>query len=399
MPGQDQQITNQSQTQAGTTAGTSSTSQNQNQSTSGSTNPWAASQPLLTNLLASYGGQSTAVTPEQQHAIGTLQAGAAAAPNMGSSASDAVSKLFGSDTSPQVGMLSDALKQYQGNIGDTASGKELDPYSTPGFSDALKTMTSDITNQVKGVYAGSGRDPSGAGSFAGSLGRGLTQGLAPTIANQFNTNKSNQLNAANQLYGASGSTASGITGQEQVPLANAAQGIGLLPGVTSAYTAPGAAQLTAANLAQSTPFGNLAQLLGPAMGLAGLGQTTSGNVTGANTSTGTTAGTSNTTGAGTGTTTQPQSTMSNIIGGATAAASLASLFSDERMKEGIQPVGLLNDGQKIVKFRYKGMPQTHIGLLAQDVEKTMPDAVSEVGGLKMVDYDRATKKSAQMEAA
>jgi hypothetical protein len=182
-------------------------------------------------------------------------------------------------------------------------------------------------------------------------------------------------------------------------LANAAQGIGLLPGVTSAYTSPGASQLTAANIAQSLPFGNLAQLLGPAMGLAGLGSNTTGNVTGANTSTGTTAGTSNTTGTGTGTTTQPQSTMSNIIGGATAAASLASLFSDERMKEDIQPVGLLNDGQKIYKFRYKGMPQTHIGLIAQNVEKTLPDAVSEVGGLKLVDYDKATKNAAQKEAA
>src|SRR5258708_1351501 len=178
-------------------------------------------------------------------------------PNFGQQGSDAISKLFSSSTAPQQNTLSNAYSTLQSNLQGIANPATLDPYNTPGFSDALKTATSDITNQVKGVYAGSGRDPSGAGSFAQSLGRGLTQGLAPTIANQFNTNKSNQMTVAGNLFGAGGSTASGITGQEQVPLANAAQGIGLLPGVTSAYTAPGASQLTAANIAQSLPFGNL----------------------------------------------------------------------------------------------------------------------------------------------
>jgi hypothetical protein len=69
-------------------------------------------------------------------------------------------------------------------------------------------------------------------------------------------------------------------------------------------------------------------------------------------------------------------------------------FSDERVKEDIVEIGRTHDGQKIIKFRYKGeAPGTaHIGLSAQDVEKHHPEAVSETPeGVKAVDYDAATK--------
>ena len=69
-------------------------------------------------------------------------------------------------------------------------------------------------------------------------------------------------------------------------------------------------------------------------------------------------------------------------------------FSDERVKEDIREIGRTHDGQKIIKFRYKGEPAgtTHIGLSAQDVEQHHPEAVSETSeGIKAVDYDAATK--------
>jgi hypothetical protein len=68
---------------------------------------------------------------------------------------------------------------------------DYNPYNTPGFSDAINTMTSDITNQVNGSFAGAGRDFSGANQMA--LGRGLTSGLAPTIAAQYNQNVTSPL--------------------------------------------------------------------------------------------------------------------------------------------------------------------------------------------------------------
>ena len=44
-------------------------------------------------------------------------------------------------------------------------------------------------------------------------------------------------------------------------------------------------------------------------------------------------------------------------------------------------------------IRYKGAPAYHIGLMAQDVEKTAPDAVIEINGYKAVDYRAATEAS------
>jgi hypothetical protein len=101
---------------------------------------------------------------------------------------------------------------------------------------------------------------------------------------------------------------------------------------------------------------------------------------------------------GTSSTTAPPPNMaSQIIGGATAAGNLLSgigALSDERVKENIEAVGQLNDGQTIYRYNFKGDPKTQIGLLAQEVEAVKPNAVTEAGGLKMVDYRGATDDAA-----
>lgn len=76
------------------------------------------------------------------------------------------------------------------------------------------------------------------------------------------------------------------------------------------------------------------------------------------------------------------------------AASVAGLFSDERVKENIKKVGELDNGLPVYSYNYKGVPQTMIGLLAQEVEKENPKAVGEIDGIKTVDYKKATKKYA-----
>lgn len=71
------------------------------------------------------------------------------------------------------------------------------------------------------------------------------------------------------------------------------------------------------------------------------------------------------------------------------------LPSDERLKADITPVGALNDGQTVYSYRYKGDPRTQIGLLAQEVERIRPEAVTRhPSGYRMVDYRRATAASA-----
>lgn len=91
----------------------------------------------------------------------------------------------------------------------------------------------------------------------------------------------------------------------------------------------------------------------------------------------------------TGTATQSQGKGAGSIVG--PALSMASLASDERVKEDINHVGQTHDGQPIYSFKYKGDPRTQMGLMAQDVERgDHPEAVTEgIGGMKMVDYSKA----------
>ena len=83
-----------------------------------------------------------------------------------------------------------------------------------------------------------------------------------------------------------------------------------------------------------------------------------------------------------------------LSGSTTSSTQPAPYFSDERLKEDIQPIGKTFDGLNIIKFKYKGDKQTHVGLSAQDVERKHPDAVGLAGGYKTVDYDAATKTAA-----
>lgn len=97
---------------------------------------------------------------------------------------------------------------------------------------------------------------------------------------------------------------------------------------------------------------------------------------------------------GTSSTTTPGPSWGSQALGAIGA--VGSIFSDERMKENIEAVGTLNDGQTIYRYNFKGDPKTQIGLLAQEVETRNPEAVTEAGGLKMVDYRDATDSAASM---
>lgn len=72
-------------------------------------------------------------------------------------------------------------------------------------------------------------------------------------------------------------------------------------------------------------------------------------------------------------------------------------FSDERLKDDIEPVGELYDGQTVYRYRFKGDKRHQIGLIAQEVEEHEPDAVKElVGDIKGVNYKLATDYAADL---
>lgn len=338
-----------------------------------STSPWSQATPLLNNLIGAYGSTPLGATSNETAAANNLVSAAGATPNYGSTAASGVNTLFGNaNTAPQVGMLTGGLSTLQGNLGSTASGSNLNPYTTPGFGDALNTLTQDITNNVKGVYAASGREPSGSGSFAQSLGRGLMQGEAPVVQSQYNTNEANMLNANSMLENAGVNTAGGLNstaGTANQSVLAGLQGAGLLPSI---YTAPATSQLQAAQTQQQLPYAALQSALTPYSVLGGMGSQSTG----------------------VGTQTPANNTLMNILGGATAGAGLlGSFLSDEREKDDVSPVGKTFDGQNIYRFRYKGDPRMQLGMLAQEVEKREPEAVHEAAGRKFVHYGRATDRA------
>ena len=89
-----------------------------------------------------------------------------------------------------------------------------------------------------------------------------------------------------------------------------------------------------------------------------------------------------------------QSLDMNLLGGGLNLA--MSMFSDERLKENIEKVGSLTDGQPVYSYNYKWDHTPRIGLMAQDVEKRYPEAVTEIGGYKAVNYGIATEMSSAL---
>lgn len=82
----------------------------------------------------------------------------------------------------------------------------------------------------------------------------------------------------------------------------------------------------------------------------------------------------------------------NLLGAAGAAGGFGNLFSlaasDIRLKENITPLGSEN-GHNIYEFSYIGSPNRYVGVMAHEVEKTMPDAiVSMDNGFKAVNYKK-----------
>lgn len=76
--------------------------------------------------------------------------------------------------------------------------------------------------------------------------------------------------------------------------------------------------------------------------------------------------------------------------GVGALAPLMAL-SDRRFKTNITRIGKTDNGLPLYTFEYIGDPEKRInvGVMAQDVEAKNPDAVTEVNGIKLVDYAKA----------
>jgi hypothetical protein len=160
-----------------------------------------------------------------------------------------------------------------------------------------------------------------------------------------------------------------------------AQGASTTAGILGAYTGAGTAASNAASGLTDVGFRNAmlpyqqqASFLPSFLGAYGTNSNTQS---------------SGTTNSSTTKTDSPFDIGMDLLGGAMSLG----MFSDERVKHDIKPVGKTFDGMPIYTYKYNGdeSGRTHMGLMAQDVEQEKPHAVGSYNGIKTVDYDKATR--------
>lgn len=357
------------------------------------TSPYEPAKEGINSLLSQIQGQipSAGLNSNETGALDTLYANARAGnPYAGQIGDLASSLLSGGNATAQSGNIQGALDQYRTQLNPFASGSMVG--NNQALQSQLNTVSNDISNRVNSMYAGAGRDFSGAN--LNSLSRGIMEGTAPILANQYNQDVQNQLNAAGQLYGAGNTTAGLLSGLNQQSLANRQAGVETSVMAQQARDSGANQILNVEAQRRGIPTQNYANLLGTiapvAQAFATNDQTT--------------------------TSSQPvgQQILGGVLGGLGLAGKMGGFgsggwllgsggsgllgglggllaLSDRRTKEDIEKVGELKDGSNVYSFKYRGEPKTHIGLMADEVEKKTPEAVYDVGGVKMVDYGAATR--------
>lgn len=264
--------------------GSSKQSTTSTQSQSGTIAPWQPTTGGLNSLISginsimpNFSGNSGAMSG----AFNQIMQNAQGLPDYSGQAKTLADNLAsgGTDYRP---MVSDAYSQYQKALTPILNGS-LDPMQTPGLSDALGTIKSDTMNSVNGMFAGAGRDLSGLNQQY--LARGLAQGEAPVIANQYNQNVNNRLNAGAGLLGGAQSAANTNSGLQQTMFGN--QMYGVTNGANLVNGAANAGPLAMLNAGMGIPAQNLAQLEALLLPIAGLGKQYTGTASGQSNSTST----------------------------------------------------------------------------------------------------------------
>jgi hypothetical protein len=384
---------------------TQETSKNEN------TTPWAPQAAALTDAFGkaqtAYGQASQAqaptdfvaqFTPDQLgvfksmlgYGTGTSTAGTSATGNAlqtaGTNATQgALSGLTNYDPTKlnNTQSISDAANQY-------VSGQNIDAQVNNAMLNARQTARDVTLPGIDQAAAGSGNaNSSRAGIAQGLVERGLAQQSADLGAslrsqayqqglqlasNNANANNTNSLGALTGAAGAgtnaanSGVNASSSAINDQKGLYDLATG-----------GASGQQQAQQANLDnQNAQFQSGTQ--SPYAALQGLM-----GIIGSNNWGGQTTGSSTTT-----KTPSAWDVIGGLMGAGGNAASMFKAFSDERLKTDIKRVGTLDNGLPVYLFRYRGSSKIQMGVMAQDVEQVLPDAVEDFGSYKIVDYEKAT---------
>jgi hypothetical protein len=177
------------------------------QSSKGKQDPWAPAVPYLEKFLKQTGqvgkNAGQGITPAQGDAFSDLSGIASASNPFVDQQKQLTNDLY--NTADHSGIVKDAYGTLQGQLGDYASGKYLDPMSNPQMQAMLQQVGDEAWNRTNAMFAGAGRDLSGANQTAAS--RGVTQAQLPLLLNEYARAQQMQMDAAGTLFGAGSNTA------------------------------------------------------------------------------------------------------------------------------------------------------------------------------------------------
>lgn len=215
-----------------------------------------------------------------------------------------------------------AQEQFRGTI----AGEYLNPYRAGALNDVMDMTRSKINSQFQG-------DNYGNSAHQEWLGRGLIQASAPIAAQMYDTERGRQIGAA---AAAPALSEAGLSQLQQA----------------------GAMQDDYQQRLTDSPWDALQRYQSSVAGNYG-GQTVG---------------------------TQPYQRSNPLMDIAGLAMAGKYVFSDRRLKRDIERIGTHASGVPLYSFRYLSDDTPRIGVMADEVELVMPEAVGERDGFKTVDY-------------
>jgi len=247
--------------------GSQNTQQQQQQQSQSQSAPWQPSQQALSNIIMQLQGTNAAPSGAQSNAVNKLTAASKGLPNFGGTATNAVGTL----TNGIPGMLQNNQNTVNNALLPQLSPNFTNPFTNPATQQMLDTINQQITKQVNDQFAGAGRDLSGMNTQ--SLARGLSQGEAAPLFQEYNTLLGLQQGAA----GTVGNLALGTAGAAGNSINAGLGAAGAQPGLA---LGPALQQLQAAMTKKNLGLSNISNVENMLLPIAGLGGQTSGTASG-----------------------------------------------------------------------------------------------------------------------
>ena len=220
--------------------------------------PYAPAQQDIQNILSNLGqmqGTGGYNTQPETNAFSQALSNLNGMPNFGPAAAQTASNFLQTGGDP-TGLLRTSAGNLQSVAGEGANGGAgLNPMNTPGMQNVLNTIQNDTQNSVNGQFAGAGRSLSGLNEQ--TLARGLAQGEAVPLLNQYNQNVSNMEGANTQLGNISQNAAANLG--QGLNIAQAAPGLATSVPMAAEGIAQQQQQLPYQTLGEET---NIANILG-----------------------------------------------------------------------------------------------------------------------------------------